>query len=450
MKKLNKSFVYGTGSVAMIAFAVVVIVLLNLISGVLADKFGWRIDVTETKLLDFSDEFVDIIESVDKPVEAYFLADEQEIEEIVQPDNYLIMAKQILEKMGSINPNISVIVSDPDKNPEFSNKLGTVNYADIVFKCGDKLSSMPSAEICSYDELGNQAIIAENKFASMIATVTREEAIKVGFVTGHNEMDTSFIKKAYDEEGIEYADFNILTDGISDEYDLIFIYAPQADYLVEEIEAIDAYLTSGHHMQIYIDKVSLCKNLVSYMSLLGIGYNDGYVQEKDMSHLISEYAVPDMNRHTITNTIANKLIVPYTVSLVPLWESKNGIDTLPLLATSEKATLYADPSAVGTYYLMAVSARVTESSLISNVVAGCSAYIYNEGVMDMNKPLLINSTLWLGKADSDMYIAPKAINNGTLEITEDACGAWQAIYAFLIPIIIIAIGFIVWFKRRYS
>ena len=94
MKKLNKSFVYGTGSVAMIAFAVVVIVLLNLISGILTDKFGWKIDVTETKLLDFSDEFVDVIKSVDKPVEAYFLADPQEIEEIVQTDNYWIMAKQ--------------------------------------------------------------------------------------------------------------------------------------------------------------------------------------------------------------------------------------------------------------------------------------------------------------------------------------------------------------------
>lgn len=449
MNKIDKKFIYGTGSAAVIAGVAAVIILLNLIAGILSDKFGWKIDVTETKLLDFSDEFTDVIKSVDKPVEAYYFADPDEIESIVEPGNYMMMAKQILEKMQSLNPKISVTVLNPDKNPELVNKLGTVNDYDIVFYCGGKISSMPSSEICSYDDSGNQALIAENKFSSMLASVTREETINVGFVKGHGELDVSPVKSVFDDEGISYNDFDIMIDGISDDYDLIFIYGPQTDYSVDEINAIEEYLSSGHNMEIYLDKVSDCERLAEYMTSLGLKYNPGYVEEKDPSHLMSDFAVPDVFQHTVTNTIDGRLVIPYTVSVTPLWTSKNSIDTCALLKTSDKATLYADKSAVGSYCLMAISSRVTESSVISNVIAGCSSYIYNEGVIDRNKSLLLNSVLWLGKADSDIYIAPKAVNNLPLDITDNSRSIWQAVYALVVPLVIIAAGFLVWFKRRY-
>lgn len=449
MINLNKKLIYGTGSAALIACAVAVIILLNVLAGILADRFGWQIDVTETKLLDFSDEFIEIIKSVDKQVDAYFLVDPAEIESKVQTSNYWVMAKQILEKMNSINNNINVYVMDPDSNPELLSKFGSVNQADIIFSCGENYSSMPSSEICSYDSNGNQAIAAENKFSSMLASVTREEKIKVGLVTGHDEMDTSAIKGVFDDEGIEYEDFNILIDGVSDDYDMIFIYGPQIDFTADEISAIENYLSSGHNMQIYFDKAAECPNITEYMAQLGLKYNIGYVEEKDSAHLISGYAVPEIYPHTITNKISNKLVIPYTVSITALWESKNSIDTAYLLRTSENAALYTNQQAKGYYYLMAISSRVTDSSVISNVIAGCSSYIYNEGVIDYNKPLLLNSVLWMGKADSDIYIAPKPINNSALEITSEQYRVWQVVYVIVIPFFILVAGLFVWYKRRY-
>lgn len=450
MNGLNKKFIYGTGSAAVISFAAVVIILLNLIAGILTDNFGWKIDVSETKLLDFSEEFTDIVKSVDKPLEVYYFVDRNEIESIVSNGNFLVMAKQVLEKMESLNSNIVLTVLDPDKNPELTSKFETVNYADIVFSCNGKVSSMPASEICSYDSDGNEALAAESKFSSMLASVMREETVKVGFVTGHGELDTSAVKSVFDGEGIEYSDFDILIDGISSDYDQIFIYGPVTDYSAEEIEAIDEYLLSGRCMQIYLDKVSECKRLVDFMSGLGLQYNEGYVEEKDSSHLLSGYAVANMYPHTVTNNISGNLVVPYTVSVTPLWDSKNSIDTSVLLTTTDKAALYADSSAVGSYCIAAISSRITDQSLISNVIAGCSSYIYNEGVMEKNKPFLINATLWLSKSDSDVYIAPKSIANTPLDMTDNSCNIWQAVYAIVIPIFVIAIGFVVWFKRRYQ
>lgn len=455
MKKLNKKFIYGTGSVALIAGVCVIIILLNLISGMLAENFGMKVDVTETKILDFSDEFVDIIKSVDKDIEIYFLVNPEDMHPDnvleLQDYNYLYRIKQILEKVESMNSHIKLTITHPDKNPEIASKFGTVNIEDVIFSCGDKHNSMPATDIQSYDNNGNKAIVAEEKFASMISSVMREEKIKVGFVTGHNEEDTSPIKSVLDVEGVEYSDFNIMIDGISDEYDLIFIYGPKVDFSVDEINRIEEYLASGHNMQVHMDRAKDCMNLAEYLSQLGLGYdvNSAYIEEKDPQHIISGYLVPYMIKHTVTNTISNNLVIPYAISVAPLWESKNSIDTSPMLYTSDKATLYANQSAVGSYCVMTISSRITESQLISHVIASGSSYIFNEGVMNYNKPLLVNSVLWMGKSSENISILSKPISNNPLEITVDQYWTWQMIFTFVIPFIIIIIGLFVWIKRRF-
>lgn len=448
MKKINKKFIYGTGSVALVAGACIIIILLNLIAGMLTESFGIKFDITETKILDFSDEFVEIIESVDKDIDIYYLINSEEFE-LVQDDNYLLRAKQILEKVEGMNSHIDLIITDPDKDPEIAAKFGSVELRDIVFTCGDNVNIMAANDICTYDNNENKALMAEEKFASMINSVMRETKIKVGFVTGHGEEDTSIIKTVFDDEGIEYEDFNIMIDGISDKYDMIFIYGPRVDFSVDEINRIEEYLASGHHMQIHYDKVAECSNLTEYLTQLGLGYGTAYVEEKDTQRLISGYAVPYMIEHSVTKSISNNLVVPYTVNITPLWQSKNSIETLPLLYTSDKATLYADQSAVSSYCITAISSRVTDSNLISHVIAGGSSYIYNEGVISYNKALLLNSVLWMGKSDENISISYKLISNNPLDITEEQYRTWHMIFAFVIPFIIIIIGLFVWIKRRY-
>lgn len=448
MKKLNKKFIYGTGSVALVAGVCIIIILLNLISSMLTESFGLKLDVTETKLLDFSEEFVEIIQSVDKDIDIYYLINPNEFER-VQDDNYLLRAKQILEKIEGMNSHINLTITDPDKNPEIASKFGNVEFRDIIFACGDNVNIMAANDICTYDNNENKALMAEEKFASMINSVLREKKIKVGFVTGHGGEDTSAIKGVFDDEGIVYEDFDIMIDGISDEYDMIFVYGPSVDFSVDEINRIEEYLASGHHMQVHYDRVIDCSTLSEYLTQLGLGYSSGYVEEKDKQRLISGYAVPYMIEHTVTKSISNNLVVPYTVNITPLWQSKNSIETSPLLYTSDKATLYADQSAVSSYCIAAISSRVTDSKLISRVIASGSSYIYNEGVMSYNKSLLLNSVLWMGKSDENISISYKLVSNNPLDITEEQYGTWHMVFAFVIPFITIIIGLFVWIKRRY-
>ena len=108
MRKLNKKFVYGTGSAMIIAGACVVIILINIIASLLTDKFGLKIDVTETRYLDFSDGFVEFIKTVDKDVDVYYLVNPNEVTRVVNKtndknvvsivdvNNYRVMMKEIV------------------------------------------------------------------------------------------------------------------------------------------------------------------------------------------------------------------------------------------------------------------------------------------------------------------------------------------------------------------
>ena len=133
MKKFNKKFVYGTGSATLIAGVCIVILLLNLIAGLLSDKFGLKLDATETGL-SFSSEFNEYIKSVDKEIDVYYMCNPNEMIRIsgknditettgqVDNSNYRIRIKYMFENkenhsiISAIKPILTVEINTLNKN----------------------------------------------------------------------------------------------------------------------------------------------------------------------------------------------------------------------------------------------------------------------------------------------------------------------------------------------
>lgn len=465
MRKLNKKFVYGTGSAMIIAGACVVIILINIIASLLTDKFGLKIDVTETRYLDFSDGFVEFIKTVDKDVDVYYLVNPNEVTRVVNKtndknvvsivdvNNYRVMMKEIVDKIQILNPNIKFQIIDPELNPDIVKDFGTVQIDDVVFSCGNNINSFNMQDILSYDDIGRKTIDFESKIVSMLSSVMRENKANVAFVTGHGEADVANIKQIFDDEGISYNDINILTDGIDDEYNVLFIYGPASDFTVDEINIIEKFLSSGKNMQIYLDRYAECSNLVEYMKTLGIMYNDGYVMEMSEKNYTfinnAYYIVPMINKHSITNSLENVLFIPNTLSAEPMWDSKNSIDCYPLLLTSERSVLTTNQTNAQKHCLLSISARITESSVISNVIAGGSSFMYSDAVIENNRPFLINSILWMGRMEETGNFSATVVSNEPLQLTKSQMNMWSVILMLFIPFVIIISGLVVWIKRRY-
>ena len=467
MKRINKKFVYGTGSATLIAGVCIVILLLNIIAGILSDKFGLKLDATETGL-SFSDEFNEYIKTVDKEINIYYMCNPNEMIRIsgkndvtettgqVDNSNYRIRVKYMLEKIEENNPKIHFEVLDPDSNPDRVKNFGTVNIDDIVFVCGDMINSFNVNEILGVDNAGRYYINGESKFASMINSVMRETRVKIGIVTGHGEGDTSEIKKVFDDEGVIFTDFNILSDGISNDYDMIFIYGPTVDFSLDEIEIIENYLASGKDMQVYLSKVQNCPHLVEYLKILGLEYTSDYIKETNPENLTSAnngktYIVPDWYdiSHPIKRNINNSLYVPDSTGITKLWESKNSIEVYGLLKTSQFAGLYSDEKFEKSYDVVAISKRLTESMYYSDVMVCGSSDIYNAKLINTNKALLINSVFWMGRIDESSEFTPTVITNAPMMTSQSHHNIIQFIFVIIIPFLIIVAGLVVWLKRRY-
>ncbi len=465
MKKLNKKFIYGTGSAMIIAGACIIIILLNILASLLTDKAGLKIDVTETRYLDFTHEFEEFVESIDKEVDVYYLVNPNEVTRIVDnaddknvvgnvvTTNFRLMMKEVFEKIERKNSKIHFDIIDPELNPEIVKDFGTVQIDDIVFTSGKNINSFNMGEILYYDDVGRKIIDYESKLASMFSSVMRDSKANVAFVTGHGEADVSNIKKIFDDEGVSYKDINLITDGISDEFNVLFIYGPTADFSVEEINIIEKFLSSGKNMQLYLDRVSECSNLVEYMSTLGIKYSPGFVVEKGENRytiINSNYCIiPQTMKHSIINSLKNYILIPNTVSVEPMWESKNSIDGYPLLYTSNQTIDTVNVNNETSRCLVSISSRITESSIISNVIAGGSSLMYSDSVIEYNRPFLINSTLWMGRMEESGDFEAKVVSNEPLQLTQGQMNMWFGILVLFIPFVVIIAGFIVWIKRRY-
>ena len=467
MKKSNKKFVYGTGSATLIAGVCIVILLLNLIAGLLSDKFGLKLDATETGL-SFSSEFNEYIKSVDKEIDVYYMCNPNEMIRIsgknditettgqVDNSNYRIRIKYMFEKIEKINSKIHFEVFDPDTNPDKVKRFGTVNIDDIVFVCGNMINSFNVNEILGQDKSGRYLIDGESKFASMINSVIRETKVKIGIVTGHGDGDTTEIKKVFDDEGVVYKDFNILADGISNDYDMIFIYGPTVDFSLDELERIENYLASGKDMQVYLNKVKECPQLVEYLKILGLEYTSDYIKENNPENLATinngkTYIVPDWYEisHPIKRNINNSLYIPDSVGITKLWKSKNSIDVYGLLKTSQFAGLYSDEKFEKSYDIVAISKRVTDSMYYSDVMVCGSSDIYNSKLINTNKALLVNSVFWMGRIDESTEFTPTVITNAPMMTSQSHHNTLQLIFVVIIPFIIIVAGLVVWLKRRY-
>ncbi len=467
MKKLDKKLIYGTGSAALVAGVCVVILLLNIVAGILSDKFNIKLDATETGL-NFSSEFNEYIKSIDKDINIYYLCNPNEVTRIsgnneftgttgqVDNSNYRVRIKYMFEKIEKNNSKINFEILDPDSNPDKVKNFGNVQVDDVVFVCGNMVNSFNVNEILNVDNYGRYTINAESKFASMINSVMRETKVKIGIVTGHGEGDTTEIKKIFDDEGIIYNDINILSDGISKDYDMIFVYGPTIDFSLDEIKEVEEYLASGKDMQIYLDKVKECPRLVEYLKTLGIEYTTEYIKETNPENLTTvnngrTYIMPDWYEisHPIKRNINNSLYVPDTVGITKLWDSKNSIEVYGLLKTSKYAGLYADDKSESSYDIVAISKRVTESTYFSDVMVCGSSRIYDSQIINTNKSLLINSVFWMGRIDESSEFEETVITNAPMLTSQNHHNTIQFVFVIIIPFIIIIAGLAVWLKRRY-
>lgn len=286
------------GDLLLLANGLVLLVLLN----VLASKYFFRLDLTEEKRFSIKDQTKEILSDLDDKVyiEVYL---EGELNA-----SFRRLQKSIRETLEEFriysDDKVQFVFTDPStamsqkarnefiqelmqkgisptnvvdaKDGQVSNKL-IVPGALISYGGFEKgVNLLKGTQTGTSDEKINSSIEnLEYELANAIYTMTNNDRKRIGFVTGHGELDSLEIA-SLNNALLEL--YNVVKVDMSrkktlDKYDALIIAKPTKPYSESDKYKLDQYIMQGGKVLFLVDKLEVSMDSVSQEGYLAFPYN---------------------------------------------------------------------------------------------------------------------------------------------------------------------------------
>ena len=512
-KLKNKALLKRGGyAMAITAAVMAVIVALNVLLTVLAERLPLEFDMTSDKKNSISDENIEYIKDIDKEVIISVCAKEDEYITYMSsyaPDLYSVdgdynqyynQTIALINRYDNYNSKIKVKYLDTQDSSfsEITSKYSKekLNFGDIIVSCDDgkeerykvinfqdiyqleQDDTYAAYGMTYYSITGNNV---ETALTSAIAYVTSTKDIKVAFLNGHS-------KQNYTDSYINLLETNnyqvdVISDSIinslSDEYDAVFIVAPTSDFIASELEVLSKFLDNdgkyNKGLVFFADAAApYLKNLYSFLAQWGIEVGEGIVFETNSQNHIPDEPTVLGSYPMVEDEILNNIsmcITGYNVPLKAAFDQKGKITTTKLISTFD--SVVAAP--VGTSnswtgydkYTKQTLATVMQAkrydydddnNLIENYVFAFSSTEFIHGTYSeyndiSNKDIAFQvAERAVGAEKTGISFISKTIENQSFaaSVTESSRNVMSIIFVGVIPIMVVAAGVYVYIRRKNS
>lgn len=442
------------------------VVLANVIIYFLGQKVSTNIDLTNQKVLELSDETVDLVQGVTQDIQIYSL-----IPQTVE-DELLSILDDILEQYQKLSPHITYQKIDTTQNPTFIQKYQqtgeTLNAYSIIFESGSRFKVVDVNDTISVNRQTSQAqyLSAEQNFTSAITYVTSQEDTKIAIIQGHGEVETSIFESMLSAENYTVQGLNLATEEIPDDVKLLILASPQTDFIAEEIDKLDRFFDRGGRAQIMLDvSVTTLPRLEEYLAEWGVTMELGFVVENDTSHYLQSQLLllPDIESTDFTETIVdNQLRVAFPQARGITISRVAGVESQNILTTSTNSFIrtdvenqeikMADGDIPGPVTVAALLTRSTSDVAAQMLVTGGTGFLsqmFLEESGFANNDFFMNSLSYLTEQENSIYIRPKDVSPSLLAITGSQALLYGGIVLIAIPLVILLAGLFVWLRRRH-
>lgn len=444
------------------------VILVNAIVSTIAAKMPMKIDLTNNGVYEYSEQTKEVLAGIEEEVNVYALYPDSADGELAAT------IREYLTQYEQMNDNIKVTYKDPYEEPAFARRYGDeVEIGSVVVEQGERFRVIPLEKLYRENQYsGSVSVDAEKQLTSALRYVTgMGQEIRVYFIKGHNEYagDTSALAAEFENEGYTVGETTISTDGIPEDADLLVSLAPSADFTAEERDALDAYLLGGGKAAFaFTAGTQPMERLYAYLAEWGITVNSDFVVESDPSMAFrSQMGVPvpapQIMEHSITEKLISgdiSFIAPASCSLGISKNNPQYATVTPLLKTSKdsrsvtdltSATLEKKEGDLSGPLTIAAVAEKNESGRI--FVIGSLQAIETQGLLNdssyCNGDFVLNTFSYLTDKGDAMNIRAKIISAEKLTMTEKQISITAVLVQYVLPLLILAAGLIVWLRRRY-
>ncbi len=499
-KRNHKKLKHGTMATVLTAVFIVVLVLVNIVATSLFERFPLTIDMTSDASYTISDNTADYIKGVEKQVKITVLSEENEF---TATSKYIRQSNEILKNIVKSNENITLeyvdLLSNPEVNSEYED---TLSEYDIIVETGKNHERTTvvhpqdlvnfSSDFESYfqqnmggslesfiEYYGGMTVIenypsgiesncAEQAFTSAILKVTDANPVMVTLLTGREELtDLSYFQTLLDANGYTINSIDITTQDIPKDSDLIIMGAPSVDYTADEVEKVSAFLDNGGELEknlLYIESVEQpdTPNIDELLEEYGISFRDEFVYDANGDNATNGYVFMELANDNFMGDIKDESLRLFTsIYTKPITIDYNNKESLTCEAyvqtsdtgyTMDKNQKELTKGVTVTAAVGSKAAFIDDGTNYSNVIALGSEDFLNDTVLKMSQYLnrqwilsLVNGVT--GKS-SGITIEPKTVEGSLFDLTNTQIKVLEWVFIVIIPVIVLAIGIIIWIRRK--
>lgn len=466
---------HGSFATLLVVAVIVITILLNVVVSTLDNVFGLSYDLSSNRLYTISAQTERVVSEVDEPVHIYAL---------MQTGSESQTVENLLENYRRLAPDyIDVTVVDPIQNPTFAQQFTSenlsVNSVIVTNDDGSRYRVIDQYDMYEFGytssyQLTLRSFIGEQKLTNAISFVTADEINNAYFLTGHQEASSaslSYLVDYIEGENLEVSDISFTDMDKLKQGDILIVAAPQTDLSEDERVALRAFLEDDGYM-IYLTDAT-CPELPGFESLLdlyGISVDHTLVIEGDESayYRSPAYIVPTVGDHAVTAGLTENeqvAVLPYATSLqLPAIEHED-IEVEAILTSSadsyakvdlNSTTVEKEDGDLSGPLNLAIALREVdmegEDAGGKIVVFGSAGFVTSSSFYGLsgNTDLLLGAIRWMNGETDTVTIIGKNLMSNSLRFTSTAeMYAMAGVGVFLMPIVVLAAGVVVWLKRRH-
>ena len=440
-------------------------------------------DLTKEGIYTLSDQTVQVLGRLKKDVKVFAF--------FASYDDEYVPVKETLERYAKHGPRLSFVMVDPQLRDDLVEKYKvTSRGARVVITSGDQEARVKD--------------LSEEELTHAIIKVAEETAKHIYFLTGHGEPDIDddkaaegykTIAEAIRAEGYEVDKLSLLQLGsdaakdgkvslkadakpvagealeIPAKVSVLVIPAPRSLLFEPEIKAVEDYLMRGGRVVVMVEP-NQESGLESVLKQWKVEpQKDIIIDTNVLNRLVglgpaSPMVVPADDEHPITKNQSAPTIMSTARSLTILKGGEPGVETTPLVVTSESAwgetnavdgTASKDdkdnpgPLNAGVVAVKAIPAtdalRLSDEARL--VVFGDSDWV-NNGFEQKpgNADLFLNTVNWLAEQTEKITIRPKTRAASQLFLSVDQLGNLKFFSMDILPVLLVATGLGIVMLRR--
>lgn len=453
-RKLKKGGYTAVLSVAVIA----AVILFNMIVSRIPEKQRqW--DMSSTQIYTLGDTTKTLLSELNQDVTIYMIGDPSQTD-----DRITKFVNRYQDLSGHIKVETVDSILHPDRVKELKaenntllvscealNKTETISYSDII--------RFDEMSYYYYGQMNETEFDGEGLLTSAISRVSSDVKKTVYVTEGHGEAALgATVSDLLEKSNLSVSGLNLLKEGsIPEDCDLLILNGPVTDLAEDEKTMISEYLNSGKNVMLlagYSEKER--PNLHALMGDYGLQMEEGLAADTKNFYQNNPYyifpTIQSGNDVTIGIDAKSTALILQASALTEKAELPEGVTVTSFMETSDSGLVVTEggKQTPGTYILGAVAEKELDSGKARFTIISAPSLI-DEGLNSTfsnltNLDLFMNAVTANFEDVKNVSIAAKSLEVTYNTVTHG--GMWGLVFIFVIPVLTLFTGLVIWLKRR--